>query len=149
MRSEARPLDINPIIDNALPHELAAPGAPLLIAAPTLLQIEIGSGELAIHVTYDTGGDQHLIQVQQLNVMWDNDIAIPEGWSAEALQALQFRDVAETLQDLHDQAAPRRLQNFPTPPSTQGHSYRSPANTMPNGKPWAKRPGATSSRVST
>lgn len=104
LRSEARPLDINPIIDNALPHELAAPGAPLLIAAPTLLQIEIEFGELAIHVTYDTGGDQHLIQVQQLNVMWDNDIAIPEGWSAEALQALQFRDVAETLQDLHDQA---------------------------------------------
>ncbi|BAQ18475.1 hypothetical protein [Methyloceanibacter caenitepidi] len=104
LQSEPRRLDINPIIDNALPDELAAPGAPLLIAAPTLLQYEIEYGELAINVTYDTGGDQHLIQVQQLNVMWDNDIAIPEGWSAEALQTLQFPDIPDTLQDLHDQA---------------------------------------------
>lgn len=106
--SGPRPPDINPIVDEKLPDDLPPPGAPFLLVAPSLLQIVTVISnvpdEAAIHVTYDTGGDQHLIQVQQLNVMWDNDIAISEAWSVEALQALQFRDIAETLQELHDEA---------------------------------------------
>lgn len=100
--TKARPPDINAIVDGRLPHDFPSPGAPFLLAAPDLLQLV--ADEPAIHVSYDTGGDQYLIQATQLNVMWDNDITVAEGWSVEALQSLQIQDVVETLQELHEQA---------------------------------------------
>jgi hypothetical protein len=99
--TKARPPDINAILDER-PHDFTSPGAPFLLAAPDLLQLV--ADEPAIHVSYDGGGDQYLIQVHQLNVMSDNDITVSEGWSVDALQSLQIHDIAETLVEFHNEA---------------------------------------------
>ena len=87
-------------LPDGIPADFPNLGAPLLPAAP-VLSIQ---PEGLINVTYDKGGAEYLVQVTQLNMMWDNDITVPDGWSVSALQTLQIDDIGAALEELYHEA---------------------------------------------
>jgi hypothetical protein len=71
----------------------ASPGSPTLIV--------LAQDAPVITVTYEPGGDQHAIYLQQQNLLLDNDIVAPDG---SAAASLQMQDIDGSLNALNEQA---------------------------------------------